>query len=127
MLRPDAALLSHTTEQLVHNARRLRRVALPGVAVALITVLSGGFVAGNGAGWAYNTWPKMNYDWVPEEVGQTFSNLRANYKDLFESTPVVQFDHRILAYSTVLASWAVHLAIWCRENETIFQFSILSI
>jgi heme A synthase len=39
------------------------------------TILSGGFVAGNDAGCAYNTWPKMLDDWVPQEVIDTYREL----------------------------------------------------
>lgn len=76
-------------------------------ALCALTVLSGGFVAGIDAGHAYNTWPKMLDDrWVPEEV------LRwQGWRQLFESTPVVQFDHRMLGYLTVLASSALFLYI----------------
>lgn len=105
ILRPYDLITATTT--VAKNTRFLKKAALPGLIVSMITVLSGGFVAGNQAGFAYNTWPKMLDDWVPPEVITTYSNLRENYKDLFMSTPVVQFDHRILAYATVLSSWAV--------------------
>eukprot|EP01068_Selenidium_serpulae_P013895 Selendium_serpulae@DN6023_c0_g1_i1.p1 len=57
----------------------------------------GAFVAGNDAGYAYNTWPKMNEDWVPPEVVEA----KSNPKNVFEDTAVVQFEHRMLAYSTL--------------------------
>lgn len=33
-----------------------------------ITVISGAFVAGNDAGRAYNDWPLMAGQWIPNEI-----------------------------------------------------------
>eukprot|EP01068_Selenidium_serpulae_P013898 Selendium_serpulae@DN6023_c0_g1_i4.p8 len=39
----------------------------------------------------------MNEDWVPPEVVEA----KSNPKNVFEDTAVVQFEHRMLAYSTL--------------------------
>jgi cytochrome c oxidase assembly protein subunit 15 len=82
-------------------ARRLRGMAgLTGALVAT-TVLSGAFVAGNDAGNAYNSFPLMNDRWVPpaEELWE----VAPAWRNFFESTAMVQFDHRVLAMTTLAA------------------------
>eukprot|EP00923_Selenidium_pygospionis_P028358 GHVN01050995.1.p1 GENE.GHVN01050995.1~~GHVN01050995.1.p1 ORF type:complete len:274 (-),score=20.15 GHVN01050995.1:610-1431(-) len=72
-------------------------------ALGATTFLSGAFVAGNDAGYCYNTWPKMNDSWIPPEARETL----AQKKNVFEDPAVVQFNHRNLAYITLLAAAAV--------------------
>jgi cytochrome c oxidase assembly protein subunit 15 len=61
------------------------------------TALSGAFVAGNDAGRAYNTFPKMGDDWIPSEILE----MTPIWKNFFENTATVQFDHRVLAITTL--------------------------
>lgn len=82
----------------------IRRALLPATVTTGLTLLSGPFVAGNDAGRAYNNWPKMGYDWVPPEVVEFWRNPKHNIKSLFEETAVIQFHHRLLAYSTVASA-----------------------
>jgi cytochrome c oxidase assembly protein subunit 15 len=73
--------------------RGLRRfAALLGVLV-FITALSGGFVAGLDAGFAYNTFPLMDGRWIPEAM---FLQAPA-WRNVFENIATVQFNHRLLA------------------------------
>lgn len=58
LLRPSPSVLHPTSEALL-AARRLRPWTFPVAALVGMTLLSGPFVAGNDAGHAYNTWPKM--------------------------------------------------------------------
>jgi heme a synthase len=58
-----------------------------------ITALSGGFVAGLKAGHAYNTFPLMNGQLIPDGL---FS-LNPVWANFFENVTTVQFDHRLLA------------------------------
>ena len=64
-----------------------------------MTILSGGLVAGTGAGFDFNTWPLMDGGFVPEDM----FDLSPWWLSLFESVPTIQFDHRILAYATILS------------------------
>ena len=82
----------------------IRRYMLPATGAIGLTLLSGPFVAGNDAGRAYNNWPKMGYDWVPLEVVEFWRSPIHRIKDLFEETAVIQFHHRLLAYSTVASA-----------------------
>lgn len=74
------------------------RLRLSGLApwitlLVFVTVLSGGFVAGTRAGFAYNTFPMMDGRWIPEGM----STLDPLWRNLFENVTTVQFDHRVLA------------------------------
>jgi len=63
--------------------------------LVFITVLSGGFVAGLKAGYAFNTFPLMDGQLVPESI---FA-LSPTWKNFFENIATVQFDHRLMASS----------------------------
>eukprot|EP00793_Prasinoderma_coloniale_P004498 PRCOL_00000259-RA len=86
--------------------RRVRRLAHPLAGLVAVTAASGAFVAGLEAGRAYNTFPTMNGQWVPDEVW----DMTPLHKNFFENTALVQLDHRVLALSTFAASWATWFA-----------------
>merc|ERR1719160_2477695 len=94
----------HPTPSAVAAALRLRRLAWPVAAWVGITICSGAFVAGNDAGHAYNTWPKMIDDWIPPEWWAAVASPLRSWRLFFEDTAVVQFDHRCLAYASTLSS-----------------------
>lgn len=80
-------------------ARTLALTALIGV-----TVLSGGFVAGLKAGLIYNTFPLMGGHWIPPGL----TALDPGWRNIFDNTTTVQFDHRLLAVTTfvlILLYW----------------------
>lgn len=106
LLRAPPAVV-HASTEAVAAARRCRRLAIPVTAIVGLTLLSGPFVAGNDAGHAYNTWPKMIDDWVPPEWLSAASDPVKSWRAFFEDTAVVQFDHRCLAYASVLSTLAL--------------------
>ena len=61
--------------------------------LVFITILSGGFVAGLKAGFAYNTFPLMDGHWIPEVI---FMQTPL-WRNFFENIATVQFNHRLLA------------------------------
>eukprot|EP00975_Prorocentrum_lima_P011550 2454810-Prorocentrum_lima.AAC.1 len=80
-----------------------------GLGVAtFVTAVSGGFVAGNDAGCAYNCFPKMTEDtWLPLEP--LFEpSIQPWYRNFFENTPLVQLDHRVLAIGTAGLAIGTH-------------------
>ncbi len=85
------------------NLSRWRIGSLALISLVLITIISGGFVAGLKAGFIFNTFPLMGGQWVPEGV----SALYPWYLNLFENSVTVQFSHRLLAIVTgiVLLAW----------------------
>ena len=84
-------------------AAALYRLALPAAMLLGTTAISGAFVAGIDAGHAYNTFPDMNGQWIPEEYFDM-----TGWRNAFENTAAVQLHHRVLALSTLCAS----LALW---------------
>ncbi len=69
-------------------------------ALVFVMILAGGFVAGTRAGFAFNTFPLMNDRFVPDGLYV----LSPWWTNLFENVATVQFDHRVLAYTLVLAT-----------------------
>lgn len=83
----------------------LRSRALPLSVLVGVTAISGAFVAGLDAGRAYNTFPLMNGQLIPDEYW-SLPGLR----NAFENTAAVQLHHRTLALSTLAAVSAVWLS-----------------
>jgi cytochrome c oxidase assembly protein subunit 15 len=86
----------------------LRHFAAALAGLVLVTLLSGGFVAGLDAGFAYNTFPLMNGRLVPEGLF-AFEPLWLN---LFDNVATVQFEHRVLAVLTLIAALVFWLVAW---------------
>ncbi len=88
---------------------RLRRALLWLLGLVAVTIASGGFVAGLNAGLTYNTFPLMDGELIPPGYG-ALSPWIAN---LFENIAAVQFNHRLLAVTTVtlaLVLWLLSLS-----------------
>lgn len=81
--------------------------------IIIITILSGGFVAGTRAGFAFNTFPLMDGRLIPAGLFEQ-SPLWRNF---FENIVTVQFDHRVLA--TVL--FLVIPAFWIKAGKLNLQ------
>jgi heme a synthase len=64
-----------------------------------LTFLAGGFVAGLDAGMLYNTFPLMEGRLVPPDYGM----MQPWWRDWFENRATVQFHHRVLAFTTLVA------------------------
>jgi cytochrome c oxidase assembly protein subunit 15 len=97
--------LSLTTRRRAVNRGGLVYAANAVVALVFTLAVSGAFVAGIRAGFAYNTFPLMNGAWVPPEIGL----LDPWWKNPFWNMATVQFDHRLLAWVLALA---VPLLCW---------------
>ncbi|MBL8659615.1 MAG: COX15/CtaA family protein [Rhodospirillales bacterium] len=80
-------------------SRGLGKAPLALGALVFVTMLSGGFVAGTDAGFAYNTFPLMDGRLVPEGL----LTLSPAYLNFFENITTVQFTHRVLATCAVAA------------------------
>jgi cytochrome c oxidase assembly protein subunit 15 len=80
-----------------HAPRRFRRGAEIVLGLVSLTIVAGGFVAGLNAGLVYNTFPLMDGGFVPAGYAQ----LSPFVRNWFENVAAVQFDHRVLAMTTV--------------------------
>lgn len=91
---PLVQSVSHASKQALS---RVRGMVMPLSALVGVTAVSGAFVAGLDAGHAYNTFPLMEGRVVPSE----YFRLDPLWKNLFENTASVQFNHRALAMTTL--------------------------
>ena len=90
------------------QAAKLRLGLIALIALLIVTIASGGFVAGLNAGFIYNTFPLMDGRLVPADYG-ALTPWSAN---LFENHAAVQFNHRVLAIATLAGAillWAASL------------------
>ncbi|SMN11259.1 Heme A synthase, cytochrome oxidase biogenesis protein Cox15-CtaA [uncultured Candidatus Thioglobus sp.] len=77
------------------------------IILLLITVISGGFVAGTHAGLIYNSYPMMGDTLVPKAL---FS-LQPWGKNFFENMITIQFTHRLLTATVLIYTLALYIAI----------------
>ncbi|MBI4348981.1 MAG: COX15/CtaA family protein [Elusimicrobia bacterium] len=74
------------------------------LALGVVTLASGGFVAGLKAGYLYNTFPTMMGAWLPPRL----LDLTPLVRNFFENELTVQFQHRLLGLAllaAVIESW----------------------
>ncbi|MDB5413567.1 MAG: heme synthase, partial [Rubritepida sp.] len=94
----------------VPKQRTVRRQVLAAFWLAALTMLAGGFVAGIRAGFTYNTFPLMDGHLVPAGYLQ----LDPFWRNLTANIAAVQFNHRLLATLTALATLGAAIAAWRR-------------
>jgi cytochrome c oxidase assembly protein subunit 15 len=92
--------LSFPQRAVLHSSRqrRARAFAFALAALVFVMALTGGFVAGIRAGFAYNTFPLMNGALVPPEI----LLLTPAWRNFFYNMATVQFDHRAMAWLLAL-------------------------
>jgi cytochrome c oxidase assembly protein subunit 15 len=81
---------------------RLRISALAIAVLVLLQIYLGALVAGTNAGLAYNTWPLIDGSFIPTAERLWF--ITPAWRNFFENTLTVQFDHRMVAYAIFLAA-----------------------
>lgn len=89
---------------------QLARLSFALLFVVFVMVLSGAFVAGTHAGFMFNTFPLMAGKVMPDGLWA----LSPWWRNPFENIPLVQLDHRLLAY-TIAGSV---IALWLRVRRT---------
>lgn len=81
------------------------------LALVVLQIIYGAFVAGLKAGLTYNTWPKMGSVWIADAIPYGFKRL--GLVGLFENPAIVQFIHRSLGILCVLlGSW-----LWLKSRK----------
>jgi heme a synthase len=94
---------------------RLRIGGLALMVLVLIQIYLGALVAGTDAGLVYNTWPLIDGAIVPDAARLWF--ISPAWRNLFENTLTIQFDHRMVAY-TVWVVAVVHASnVWRARRE----------
>jgi cytochrome c oxidase assembly protein subunit 15 len=99
LLSPKAGIKSFAEtlpSAAVKYSREMSKFSRRNVFLVGATVLSGAFVAGNDAGRAFNTFPLMGDGFIPEGI----LDFEPKWRNFFENTATVQFNHRYLALGT---------------------------
>ncbi len=79
-----------------------------------VTVFSGAFVAGLKAGHIYNTFPLMGDSWIAPGA----MAMEPFWRNFFDNPVMVQFDHRVLALTTLLAVVALWFGLRSRLDSS---------
>jgi heme a synthase len=83
---------------------RLKLASAALLALTFVQLYFGALVAGLRAGLVYNTWPAIDGALIPSAAGLWFDTPW--WRNLFENTLTVQFEHRMTAYALfALALW----------------------
>ncbi len=99
--------------------------------LASVTVFSGAFVAGLKAGKIYNTFPLMGDSWIaPGALA-----MEPAWRNFFDNPVMVQFEHRVLAMTTLIAVVALWFGLrsrmesrrLCLANHALFGVAIVQV
>ena len=91
--------------------KKFRNLIRWGMAILLLQIIWGAFVAGLDAGWIHNTWPLMNDGKLIHET--VWIEQNPLWRNFIEGKSGVQFVHRYLAYFVV----GIILYIWYRSRN----------
>ncbi len=91
-------LMRKTTAIKPHRSNQLFTFSIGVCLLIALMIVSGGFVAGTKAGFAYPSFPLMAGQWIPEGMYA----LQPFWLNWFENITTVQFNHRLIAYSLML-------------------------
>ena len=99
-------------------AQRLRLTALALAVLVLLQIYLGALVAGLDAGLLFDTWPQIDGALIPSAERLWFETPA--WRNVFENTLTVQFDHRMVAYVLWIVA-ALHLGdvVWARRGRAI--------
>ncbi|KAH8830637.1 cytochrome oxidase assembly [Flagelloscypha sp. PMI_526] len=109
----NGQLWSGVNDLTVMNSKLVRQFRLQArslFGLVFITAMAGAFVAGLDAGLVYNEWPLMGGRLVPpadELVSPSYAKTLEKtdlWRNIFENPTTVQFNHRVLATTTYLAT-----------------------
>jgi cytochrome c oxidase assembly protein subunit 15 len=93
----------------VQSTRPLLRGGNILLGMIALTIVSGAFVAGLDAGFAYNTFPLMGGRLIPDGLFE----LTPIYLNFFENITMVQFNHRVLAIAVLVVS----ISVWALRRR----------
>jgi heme a synthase len=110
-----------TVQQLAPRAQsetpaRLQIEAFAIAFLLLFQIYLGALVAGLDAGFVYNTWPLIDGALVPSPDRLWF--IQPAWRNMFENTLTVQFDHRMTAYAIWLLAIIHAVDAWRAGRET---------
>ena len=83
----------------------------------LLQIILGAFVSGLDAGLIYQTWPKMNLTFFPDDIDIQKTNLI----NLFNNQSFVQFTHRFVAYIITIYAFIIGLKLFFEKKNIFFK------
>ncbi len=86
----------------------------------LLQIIIGAFVSGLDAGLVYQTWPKMNQTFLPDDIN--FSMLDISY---FSNESFVQFIHRSIAYFIILFTLIIGFKIFTQKQTRFIKIYLI--
>ncbi len=89
------------------------------VFLVYVMALSGGFVAGTDAGYAYPTWPLMGSSFFPPTL------YEQGWLSAFEQVTTIHVNHRMLAYGVVITLTAVAWVSYLRSPDSAVKLAAL--
>lgn len=114
-----AAILWIALDLVRPHTGRIDRRALALMGFVLLTMMSGGFVAGHDAGMIYNTFPLMDGRLVPPG----YLDLEPWWRNGLENPAAVQFNHRVMGMLTLLLSFLYWRT--ARDDSTGAAYAVL--
>jgi cytochrome c oxidase assembly protein subunit 15 len=90
------------------------------VGLLLLQIVYGAFMSGMRAAIEFATWPKMNGQWVPDNL---FLDTNPFWKNFLDHKPTIQFVHRNLAYLLVFIIMYFWYRIRSIEASNLFAFA----
>jgi heme a synthase len=100
----DRMLANPTPSDIPPVPRRLRWAAGALLGLVVAQIYLGALVAGLRAGLIYETWPLIDGSFIPPAASLFFD--QPLWRNFFENTLMVQFDHRMVAYALVAVALA---------------------
>jgi len=86
-----------------------------------LQIIAGAFMAGTHSGKAYNEWPLMDGSFVPDG----YAAQTPFWRNLFENTAAIQFNHRTLAY--VLLIVTIWVSYKFRKSKSVHPATVVFI
>ncbi len=109
--------------EVIEAPRAIRRSAVLLLVLVLAQIYLGALVAGLRAGLVYNTWPLIDGALIPERL----FFIEPWWRNVFESTLTVQFNHRMMAYVLWISAMAHAVAVWRRVDEPLALFGAVAL
>mmetsp|Transcript_4162 Transcript_4162/g.7999 ORF Transcript_4162/g.7999 Transcript_4162/m.7999 type:complete len:516 (-) Transcript_4162:154-1701(-) len=104
----DPSRFVETAKLLNHVPLRLKGAAMGVASLVGLTAFSGAFVAGNHAGMVYDEFPTMGGQWIPDDLVNPY--IQPLWKNVFEHDTMVQWNHRVLAMTTLASVTGLYAA-----------------
>jgi cytochrome c oxidase assembly protein subunit 15 len=88
--------------------------------VIYLQVLLGAMVAGSDAGLVYNSFPKMNGEWIPDGLWI----MQPWYANFLQNVTMIQFTHRLGAYVVTILVVGLSILLLRKENKEFHRIAI---